>query len=110
MSFSAPDFLTKLDCVIDKNIANEDFSIELLCQQLTISYTHTYRQIKELSGLSPSRYICKRRLACSLTLLQETDLSISEISYRVGFNSLPYFSRCFSQEYGCSPLRFRKMK
>jgi len=105
-----PTFIHRLDTIIEANLHKEDFSIEFLCKQLTISYTHTYRKIREETGLSPSMYVCKKRLKQACFLLENTELSIGEIAFRVGFNTPTYFSKCFSDEYSCSPLRYRKQQ
>lgn len=103
-----PTFLNRLDAIITDNLANEDFSIEILCKELAISYTHTYRKIRQTTGLSPSMYVCRKRLEVACQLLTNTKMSIGEIAFRVGFNTQAYFSKCFSEVYGCAPLRFRK--
>jgi len=101
-------FLDRLDAIITKNLHDEDFSIEILCKELTISYTHTYRKIRAATGLNPSMYVCKMRLERACQLLEITDLNIGEIAFRVGFSSQAYFSKCFTDWYGCSPLRYRR--
>ncbi|MFK7980967.1 MAG: helix-turn-helix domain-containing protein [Saprospiraceae bacterium] len=101
-------FLNRLDKVIANNLADEDFSIEFLCKELTISYTHTYRKIRQVTGLSPSMYVCRKCLEAACQLLTSTKMSIEEIAFRVGFNTQAYFSKFFSEVYDCTPLRFRK--
>jgi len=101
-------FLNRLNTIIAKNLHDEDFSIELLCRELTISYTHTYRKIREATGLSPSMYVCKMRLARACQLLETTELNMGEIAFKVGFNSQAYFSKCFTDWYDCPPLRYRR--
>lgn len=108
MSEVYPSFLNRLDTIIAENLQDEDFSIDTLCKELSISYSHTYRKVRQVTGVTPSRYICKKRLDFACELLKRTDLTISEISYRVGFNTQAYFSKCFSEAYGCPPLQFRK--
>ena len=102
-----PTFLARLDSIIADNLHDEDFSIEMLCRALSISYTHTYRKIRQETGLSPSMYICKKRLEVACHLLQNTDLNMGQIAYKVGFNTQAYFSKCFSDRYNCPPKRYR---
>ena len=102
-----PTFLARLDRIIDENLHDEKFSIEKLRQELSISYTHTYRKIRRETGLSPSMYICKKRLEAACQLLEKTDLNIGEIAYKVGFNTQAYFTKCFSDRYNCPPKRYR---
>jgi len=91
-------FLTRLD----------NFSIETLCRELTISYTHTYRKIRQETGLSPSMYVCRKRILKACQLLAESRLTIGDIAFQVGFNSQAYFSKCFSDTYGYPPFQYRK--
>lgn len=105
-----PTFINRLDTIIEGNLHKEDFSIELLCKKLTISYTHTYRKIREATGLSPSRYVCKKRLKQACFLLKNSELTMNEIAFQIGFNTQNYFSKCFSDCYGCSPLQYRKQQ
>jgi len=103
-----PTFLNRLDTIIINNLQDENFSIEILCKELAISYSHTYRKIRQTTGLSPSMYVCRKRLEVACRLLKNTKMSIGEIAFRVGFNTQAYFSKCFSEVYGCAPLQFRK--
>jgi len=102
------NFLQRLDSIIADHLPDEAFTIETLCQELMISYTHTYRLVQQATGLSPSMYICQKRLEKACDYLVNTDWSMSEIAFRVGFNTQSYFSKCFSEAYGCPPLRYRK--
>ena len=103
-----PTFLHRLDTIINNHLHDENFSIEILCKELTISYSHTYRKIRETTGFSPSMYVCRKRLEVACQLLTSTEMSIGQIAFRVGFNTQAYFSKCFSEVYGCAPLQFRK--
>jgi len=103
-----PKFLEKLDTIIEENLSDENFSIEALCSKMSISYHHAYRKIKEQTGLTPSMYVCSKRLQRAIYLLECTDLPIQQIAYRVGFNTQAYFTRCFVNEMGCPPTQYRK--
>lgn len=101
-------FIEKVNAVIADNFHNVHFSIEDLAKQVTYSYQHTYRKIKEETGVTPSVYIRRKRLERACFLMAETELNISEIAYRVGFNNQNYFSKCFGMEYGFPPSNYRK--
>ncbi len=103
-----PKFSIRLDTIIQNHLHDENFSVEQLCKELTISYTHTYRKIREETGVSPSQYIRKKRLEKACEYLAETELNIGEIAYRVGFNTQAYFTKCFSETYSCTPRKYRK--
>jgi len=103
-----PRFLEKLDTIIEENLSDENFSIEALCSKMNISYHSVYRKIKEQTGLTPSRYVCAKRLQRAVYLLENSELSIQQIAYRVGFNTQAYFTKCFVSEMGCPPTQYRK--
>ena len=100
-------FLTKLKAVIEENLSKTDFTLPYICKAMGYSRAQLYRKIKELTGTSPSLYIRTFRLQKAKELLKNTDLSISEIAYQVGFKNLSYFSRSFSEEFGISPSESR---
>lgn len=102
-------FMERVDIIIENNIQNEYFSIENLHRELALSYAHTYRKIKEATGLTPSVYIRIKRLERACFLLKNTDLNITEIADKVGFNTHNYFSKCFSIHFGCTPKAFRRI-
>jgi len=102
-----PTFLEKVTAIIEEQLHDEEFGVERLQKDLTISYPHMYRKIKEITGLSPSLYIRQLRLKRATYLLQKSELQIGEIAYRVGFNTPNYFTNCFVELYGCTPSAFR---
>ena len=109
MNHQHSTFIEKVDTVIAENFYDVEFSIEDLARGVTYSYQHTYRKIKEETGMTPSVYIRRKRLERACFLLAETELNISEIAYRVGFNTLAYFSKCFMLEYGFPPTVYRSL-
>ena len=58
---------------------------------------------------SPVTYLTQYRLSRALELLLHTDMSITEISYEVGFNSAGYFAETFRKYYQRSPTEYAKM-
>lgn len=101
------DFLARVDSIVESNLANENFNIEQLSKALEISYTHTYRKIQVATGWSPSVYIRNKRLDKASQYLIETDLTINQIAFSVGFKTQSYFSTKFSEYKGCSPRKYR---
>lgn len=102
------NFMETVYAITEKNLSDKHFSIKALCKELPISYSHTYRKIREETGLSPSMYVCNKRLEKACELLESTDLKMSKIALRVGFKNQAYFSTCFTKIYDCSPLQYRQ--
>ena len=101
-------FLSQLKSIIENNLSDAGLDVEYLTRQMGSSYAHIYRKIKALTGLSPVAFIRLVRLTKARELLKNNHGNISEVAFEVGFESLQYFSRCFSRQYGISPSVFLK--
>lgn len=89
--------------------ANLDSPLKLSVLAGKCFYNPSYfsRVFKERFGVSPIEYITERRLDAAIRLLTETDLSIDEISRRVGFSDRRNFYHAFSKHIGCTPSEYR---
>ncbi|MDQ0193049.1 helix-turn-helix transcriptional regulator [Paenibacillus wynnii] len=79
-----------------------------LSDALHFHYNYLARCMKRVYGLTPMEYLTDYRLEQAKLLLLKTEISISGIAERVGYESTAYFSRRFAHKTGISPLRFRK--
>ncbi|MDH3244927.1 MAG: ATP-binding protein, partial [Saprospiraceae bacterium] len=100
-------FLLKIKRVIERNVQNEDFGIQDLCQAIRISRAQLHRKVKALTGKSTSRFIRSIRLREAKKLLESTDMNVSEVGYATGFTDRSHFSQVFKEEFGKSPRHFR---
>lgn len=103
-------FLNEFTDFIHKNIDNDQLKIDEIASELNLSRSLLYLKLKKIINMSPNEYIQSVRLNYSKKLLQETDLNIAEIAYKVGFTDPNYFSRSFKQFYGETPTQYRKRK
>jgi TolB-like protein/AraC-like DNA-binding protein/tetratricopeptide (TPR) repeat protein len=104
----ADELLDKIKKIIEANLDNPSFSIEILCQEVQLSRSQLHRKIKQLAGLSTSLYIRKIRLDRAADLLLEDKYNISEVSYLTGIDSPQNFSKYFAEQFGVSPSQYRK--
>ncbi len=81
-----------------KDIANTEF----------LSTHYLSHEIKYATGLSFTDLLNLTRVEESVKLLLDTDKSLSEISYEIGFSHTRYFNKHFKAYYNCTPLQFRK--
>ncbi|MFG6685206.1 substrate-binding domain-containing protein [Mariniflexile sp. HNIBRBA6329] len=102
------EFISKVNKIIHDNIDNSKFSVENLANNLNISRIQLYRKMKAIIGVNVSDYIQNIRLEKAKYLLQETQLTISEIAYATGFSSPNYFSTSFKVKFKKSPKEFRE--
>lgn len=104
---SADDkLIERLNSIIKKHLDDSSLSIESLSTELGISRVHLHRKLKELCKLTPSIYLRNMRLEHAAYLLKTKRITIAEVAYAVGFNSHQYFSNCFKDFYGMSPLEY----
>ncbi len=101
-------FLQKVKDLIEKNMSDSSLNVEDLGQQIGLSRTQLYRKIKSLTNYSPNELLRIMRLKKAHHLLSTTDLSISEVTYDVGFTSPSYFTKCFKEYYGENPTDYLK--
>lgn len=99
--------LEKLRSIVLQNLENEQFGVFQLAKESGYSRSQLYRKIKLINGKSINEYIRDVRLEEALKLIASDTGTISEIAYKVGFTSPTYFSRCFHQRYGHSPLEIK---
>ncbi|HEX5169907.1 MAG TPA: helix-turn-helix domain-containing protein [Cyclobacteriaceae bacterium] len=101
-------FLGQVEKVIEQNLANETFSVEDLSAEVGLSRSMLHRRLKKLTGKSASDLISETRLKRARRFLENNVATVSEIAYRVGFNSPSYFNKVFQKHYGISPGEVRK--
>ena len=101
-------FITEFTATVENNISNEDFSVDDICRKIGISRVQLYRKVKALIGFNVNDYILTVRLKKAKFLLTNEDLSISEVSFKVGFSSQAYFSTVFKSKFGVTPKGFKE--
>lgn len=110
---------------IDSREENEDERISKTKEYIAANYMHDI-SLQELAGLvcmasdsfsrffhkktgrTPNRYIIDYRLGIAARMLLNTKLSVAEIGYSCGFNTLSHFNRLFRESKGCTPSEFRE--
>ncbi|WP_209403643.1 helix-turn-helix domain-containing protein [Pseudozobellia sp. WGM2] len=96
-------FIEEAEALILNNLTNEQFGVSELADTMHMSRSNLLRKIKKETQLSASQFIRQVRLKEAMELLKEESLTVSEISYQVGFGSTSYFIKCFREQYGHSP-------
>jgi AraC-like DNA-binding protein len=79
-----------------------------ICVQLGMSRVPLYRKVKAVMGYNINEYIMNARLQKAKYLLRNEDLSISEVSLKVGFASSTYFATVFKSKFGMTPKAFKE--
>lgn len=73
-----------------------------------VSEGHLCRFFKSMTRMSPVEYINFYRISMSMELLRQTDMEISEISMRTGFNNISYYNRTFRKYMHMTPSQYRE--
>jgi AraC-like DNA-binding protein len=93
---------------IDTNY-KENLTLDDLANYCHISKYYMIRAFKQDYGITPMNYLQYRRIDESKRLLQETNLTASQIAHALGFSSASHYSQCFKRFTCTSPIEFRKM-
>ena len=93
---------------VGEHLSDSSLSVETISSELGLSRVQMYRKVKQLTGQSPVEIIRVTRLKKAEHLLKSTKMTVSEISYDVGFSSPSYFSKCFKDYFGCQPGEMRE--
>lgn len=102
-------FLLKVVEIIHLNMSQAGFNGEALSDALKLSQRQLYRKLKALSGSTVQEFIVRVKLDEAARLLRETDMNVTEISYRLGFSEPSNFTRTFTKHFGDSPGRWAKL-
>lgn len=97
------EFIEKMNSIIETNISNGQFGVTELASEIGMSRSNLHRRLKAIEDISISQFIRRVRLERAHSLLNDTNASITEITFECGFNSVSYFTKCFSDHYGYPP-------
>ena len=100
-------FIQKINNIIRANLEDENFDTLSLCKAVCLSRTQLFRRLKSLIRQAPADYIRMLRLQKAKELLETTDLTISEIVFKCGFQTVSHFARIFKKKHGIQPSVFR---
>lgn len=98
-----PLFIVRFKDVVEKRLSDSELSVDDLAAAMNLSRVQLYRKVKAISGSSPIELLRTARLNRGYQLLIQTNKTVSEIAYEIGFTAPSYFTRCFKNEFGISP-------
>ena len=110
-------FKEELDGYVAKRILEflnerlyQRIKIDDLCKTLNYNKSYLFRQFKTATGRTIMQYFIDLKIEESKKLLRSTDLSVSEIAYKLSFDSPNYFSKTFKKKTQYTPLQYKKLR
>lgn len=100
-------FMGELKDVLDKNLSDPEFTVEVLAKKLYLSQSTLYRKVLALTGEAPIEFIRSYRLKRAAQLLKADFGNVTEVAFEVGFSSTAYFTKCFKEKFHRLPSAFQ---
>jgi AraC family transcriptional regulator len=91
-----------------RSFYTQQIQLDDIAQIACLSPNHLLRNYSSIFGKTPHQQITELRVSKAIQLLSNLDDSITEISFKIGYNNPVSFSKMFKQHVGLSPLEFRK--
>lgn len=104
---SEPEAIAKARRLIHAKL-DEPICLSDLASAAGLSESHFCRTFKEVTSLTVTDYTTRARIALARKELLRPAARVSDIAFKVGFQSLSQFNRSFSKLVGCSPTKFRE--
>lgn len=102
-------FMQKVNALIKANLDDEHFDSDSLCKAMNMSRTQLFRRMKRLIKQAPANHIKLMRLQKAKELLETTDCTVSEVSFKTGFQAISHFTKVFKKQYGILPSAYRNV-
>lgn len=102
-----PRLVARAITKIDEGYLTEH-SIDALATELSVTSRHLRRAMEDVAGVSPIELAQTRRLALSKQLLHDTDMTLADIAFASGFNSVRRFNALFRERFQVAPSALRK--
>ena len=93
--------------LIESDLA-EDLSLKVLANAAGLSEYHFLRMFKQSTGYTPHQYVINQRIERAGELLKNTDMSVTEIAYLLGFSTPAHFTHHFRRKTGVTPSDLRR--
>ena len=102
------DVLIKDVLVYLNNNFREKITLEQLSKKFRASVSYICHEFTREYRISPINYVIQRRMTEAKFSLTNTEASLAEISWRVGYENVDHFAKLFQRHVGCTPSDYRK--
>ncbi|KKL19689.1 hypothetical protein LCGC14_2462960, partial [marine sediment metagenome] len=101
------EFLQKAIEVVEENMTDSEFTVQVLIDEMNMSRSALYRKLKSLTDQSLTEFIRVIKLKRAAQLMLKTEMNISEIAFELGFNDQKYFRKSFKKLFKKTPSKYR---
>lgn len=103
------DFLRRCTESVNRHIDDENYTHQVMMDEVGTSHATLYRRLKALTGMDATSFIRSIRMKAACQILsQERNIRIAELAERVGYSNPKYFSTCFKKDFGISPSEYKE--
>jgi AraC-like DNA-binding protein len=99
-------FLNELMESLEKVWNKTDLTIDEFAREIGVSKSQLARKLKPLVALTPNDFIKEYKLRKAISLIDDGQLNMAEISMEVGFSNPSYFTKCFRRRFGKAPSEY----
>ena len=103
-------FLQHVITVVDRYLSDFEFDVDALAQSVAVSRRQLFRELKGVINMTPKAFIRSVRLKRAAQLLLQSEMTVTEITFAVGFQDVKHFRALFKEEYGVLPSDYSKDK
>ena len=101
-------FIDRINIIISQHLGDSELNVDMMAEKMGMGRTKFFNKTKELTGMSPNKYLQKERMRIAAELLKKGEFTVSEVSYKVGIQDASYFNKCFKAYYGVVPSKYAK--
>lgn len=102
------EFLRRAMDTVEAHMSDFEFNVDVMAQKLAVSRRQLFRKLKALTGNTPNAFLRGMRLKHAARLLQESPMTVTEVTYAVGFADLKHFRTVFREQFGVLPTEYAK--
>jgi CheY-like chemotaxis protein/AraC-like DNA-binding protein len=103
MNEADAQFLQRAVTTVDRHLCDFEFDVEILAKGMGVSRRQLFRKLRAVTGGTPNSLIRAMRLKRAAQLIQDSQMTITEITYAVGFSDLKHFRTVFREQFGVLP-------
>ncbi len=104
---TADPFIRKIYQLLEQNLDNTAYDVKELTRELGMHRSTLFRKLKTLVDLAPNDLIRDYRMRRAAQFLS-SGAAVTDTAYRTGFDNLPYFSKCFRDQFGMTPSAYSR--